>query len=72
MNPTDKAIHEYMERLRSLLIDGYIVVHETQQVNFEFVRLRHRLNGKTIYLSRRDNIVQQSNEKRTLFTITYE
>lgn len=72
MCANDKAVQEYLERLRSLLLDGYTVVHDTKQGNFEFVRLRHRNNGKSVFLSRRDNVVQQRSGTRLVFSIAYE
>lgn len=45
--------HDYVERLSSLLQDGYSVVFETRSPDLYFVRLRHLRNFTKMTLSAR-------------------
>lgn len=46
----DMITRDYVERLRSLLSDGYLCVHSTQLPNMYYSKLRHHFNGNIITL----------------------
>lgn len=46
-----RLVHDYVERLSSLLKDGYCVVFETKWPALYFVRLRHLRNFTQMTLS---------------------
>lgn len=48
-----RMVHDYVERLSSLLQDGYSVVFETRSPDMYFVRLRHLRNFTKMTLSAR-------------------
>lgn len=48
-----RMVHDYVERLSSLLQDGYAVVFEAKSPDMYFVRLRHLRNFTKMTLSAR-------------------
>lgn len=54
------------QRIKSLCSDGYTILFNSHQLNFNFVKLRHRSNGSIITIQASvidDFMVQRSNGK---------
>lgn len=49
-NTGQTIVRDYVERLRSLVGDGYRVLHATEDRDFYMSRLSHRSNGNRIVL----------------------
>lgn len=45
-----KIVHDYLQRLKSALEDGYVLQHETHGVRSYCAIMRHRSNGNRISL----------------------
>lgn len=48
---TARLVHDYLERMASLITDGYILNHATNQEWLLLARLSHSPSGNTIILS---------------------
>lgn len=49
-NTSQTILRDYVERLRSLVDDGYRVLHTTEDKDYYISRLSHRSNGNRIVL----------------------
>ncbi len=69
-----RIVHDYLERLRSHVQDGYVIRHESRLDNFYMVRLKHMCNGNEIILKadfERLSLTQKTNNLLT-FNRIYE
>lgn len=67
-----RLVHDYLERLRSHVQDGYVVRHETKLNTFYMVRLKHMSNGNEIVLKadfEHHSLSQKTNHILTHFQV---
>jgi len=61
-------LHDFQERLASLLEDGYRLQFQTQSIELWYASLKHKSNGNRIFLKARlrdKELVQHTNYVRT-------
>lgn len=67
-----RILADYGERKAALLLDGYVVTHETVLPGGVFCRLHHMANGNDITLCVHDDMLIQKTNHITTFSQTYE
>lgn len=67
-----RLMHDYEERVRSLLFDGYVLVHITQLNDGGFTKLKHRSNQNVVIVSAHGGYLTQKTNGIIVHHMKYE